>query len=130
MFQKILIAEDFDSISLAVQHVLNELQLTSFQHDKYCDEAFLKIRKADLVSISNAQNYVEIFYLENNQLRTKLIRSSLKKVQEDFDFLLQIHRSHLINPLHFKSWRNSNTIILTQIELPVSKNYKASLLTL
>mgnify|MGYP006162922425 CR=1 FL=1 len=90
----------------------------------------LKIKKADLVCISNAQNYVEIFYLENNQLRTKLIRSSLKKVQEDFDFLLQIHRSHLINPLHFKSWRNSNTIILTQIELPVSKNYKASLLTL
>ena len=90
----------------------------------------LKIKKADLVCISNAQNYVEIFYLENNQLRAKLIRSSLKKVQEDFDFLLQIHRSHLINPLHFKSWRNSNTIILTQIELPVSKNYKASLLTL
>lgn len=46
MFQKILIAEDLDSISLAVQHVLNELQLTSFQHDKYCDEALLKIRKA------------------------------------------------------------------------------------
>lgn len=46
MFQKILIAEDLDSISLAVQHVLNELQLTHFQHDKYCDEALLKIRKA------------------------------------------------------------------------------------
>lgn len=46
MFQKILIAEDLDSISLAVQHVLNELRLTAFHHDKHCDEAFLKIRKA------------------------------------------------------------------------------------
>lgn len=90
----------------------------------------LKINKADLVCISNAQNYVEIFYVENDKLRSKLIRSSLKKLQDDFDFLVQIHRSHLINPIHFKSWRNSNTIILTQIELPVSRNYKETLLTL
>lgn len=90
----------------------------------------LKIKKEDLVCISNAQNYVEIFYTENNHLRSKLIRISLKKVQDDFDFLMQIHRSHLINPFHFKSWKDSNTIVLTQIELPVSKNYKESLLTL
>ena len=90
----------------------------------------LKIKKADLVCVSNAQNYVEIFYLENEKLHSKLIRSSLKKILEDFTFLIQIHRSHLINPSHFKSWRNSNTVILTQIELPVSKNYRESLLTL
>lgn len=90
----------------------------------------LKIKKEDLVCISNAQNYVEIFYIENDKLRSKLIRSSLKKVQDNFGFLVQIHRSHLINPMHFKSWRNSNTIILTQIELPVSRNYKDVLLAL
>ncbi|OIV43488.1 LytTR family DNA-binding domain-containing protein [Flavobacterium johnsoniae] len=90
----------------------------------------LKIKKTDLVCVSNAQNYVEIFYIENGKLHSKLIRSSLKKVQDDFSFLVQIHRSHLINPVHFKSWRNPNTIMLTQIELPVSKNYKEILLTL
>ena len=90
----------------------------------------LKIKKADLVCISNAQNYVEIFYIENDKLNSKIIRSSLKKVQDDFGFLVQIHRSHLINSMHFKSWRNANTIILTQIELPVSKNYKEALLGL
>lgn len=90
----------------------------------------LKIKKTDLVCISNAQNYVEIFYIENDKLHSKLIRSSLKKVQDDFGFLVQIHRSHLINPSHFRSWRNSNTIVLTQIELPVSKNYKETLLSL
>ena len=83
-----------------------------------------------MVCISNAQNYVEIFYVENGKLASKLIRSSLKKVQEDFSFLVQIHRSHLINPIHFKSWRNQNTIVLTQIELPVSKSYKEVLLAL
>ncbi|WP_264553165.1 LytTR family transcriptional regulator DNA-binding domain-containing protein [Flavobacterium sp. N2038] len=83
-----------------------------------------------MVCISNAQNYVEIFYLENDKLHSKLIRASLKKIHDDFGFLVQIHRSHLINQMHFKSWRNSNTIILTQIELPVSKNYKETLLML
>lgn len=90
----------------------------------------LKIKKEDLVCISNAQNYVEIFYVQNGKLASKLIRSSLKKVQEDFSFLVQIHRSHLINPIHFKSWRNQHTIVLTQIELPVSKSYKEVLLAL
>lgn len=90
----------------------------------------LKINKTDLVCISNAQNYVEIFYIENDKLTSKLIRSSLKQVQGDFTFLVQIHRSHLINPIHFKSWRNQNTIILTQIELPVAKNYKETVLAL
>ncbi len=90
----------------------------------------LKIKQSDLICISNSQNYVEIFYLENAQLRSKLIRSSLKKIQTDFEFLIQIHRSHLINPEHFKSWKDSTTILLTQIELPVSKNYKERVLAL
>ncbi|MEO1212341.1 MAG: LytTR family DNA-binding domain-containing protein [Bacteroidota bacterium] len=91
---------------------------------------FLKIRQSELVSISNAQNYVEIFYLDQGELKTKLIRTSLKKLQAEFPFLLQIHRSHLINPEHVKSWVDSSTISLSQIELPVSKNYKERLLNL
>lgn len=90
----------------------------------------LQIQQSDLVCISNAQNYVEIFFLENEQLQTKLIRSSLKKINTDFEFLIQVHRSHLINPTHFKSWKDSQTILLTQMELPVSKSYKDRLLAL
>ncbi|NHQ66882.1 LytTR family DNA-binding domain-containing protein, partial [Elizabethkingia miricola] len=67
---------------------------------------------------------------DDNQLKTKVIRSTLKKVQYDFDFLIQIHRSHLINPSHFKAWKDQNTIFVTQKELPVSKSYKDSLMSL
>lgn len=90
----------------------------------------LKIKRSDLICVSNAQNYIEIFYTDNGQLKSKLIRYSLKKIQNDFGFLIQIHRSHLINPSHFKDWKNQNTISLTQLELPVSKNYKEQLLSL
>lgn len=90
----------------------------------------LKIKKDELICVSNAQNYVEIFFVEGNEVKVKLIRSTLKKIQNDFDFLIQIHRSHLINPSHFKAWKNADTISLTQIELPVSKNYREQLLSL
>ena len=90
----------------------------------------LKIKKDELICVSNAQNYVEIFFIEGNEVKVKLIRSTLKKIQNDFDFLIQIHRSHLINPSHFKAWKNADTISLTQIELPVSKNYREQLLSL
>ena len=90
----------------------------------------LKIKQSDLICISNSQNYVEIFFLEKEELQSKLIRTSLKKIQDDFDFLIKVHRSHLINPTHFKSWKDQSTIVLTQIDIPVSKNYKNRLFTL
>ncbi len=46
MFKKVIVAEDFDSINLGIAQVLKELDITDFQYSKYCDEAFLKIRKA------------------------------------------------------------------------------------
>ncbi len=87
----------------------------------------LKIKKADLVCISKSQNYVEVFFIENNTIQSKLIRSSLKKINSEISFLVQVHRSHLINPSHFKSWKDSNTIFLSHIEIPISKNYKNNL---
>lgn len=90
----------------------------------------LKLKSSDLVCISNAQNYVEIFYLEEHDLKSKLMRSTLKNMQKEYPFLMQVHRSHLINPAHFKSWKDSSTISLTKLELPVSKTYKQQLLKL
>jgi len=89
----------------------------------------LKIKKSELICVSNAQNYVEIIYTQNNTLHSKLIRTSLKLLKEEFNFLLQVHRSHLINPSHFKSWKDSNTICLTEMELPVSKTFNKELLS-
>jgi two-component system capsular synthesis response regulator RcsB len=46
MFKKILVAEDSDSISLAVQQAFEDLSIPEFHHARYCDDAFLKIRRA------------------------------------------------------------------------------------
>lgn len=46
MFKKVIIAEDLDAMNLGIQQVLKDLNIVDFQHSKYCDEAFLKIRAA------------------------------------------------------------------------------------
>ncbi|MFV8361529.1 response regulator [Flavobacterium sp. LS1P3] len=46
MFHKVLIAEDLDSISIAVVQALKEISISEIHHAKYCDDAFLKIKKA------------------------------------------------------------------------------------
>jgi hypothetical protein len=112
----------------AIKLIPKKDEYITFKGDNKLD--FLKIKKEELICVSNSQNYVEIYFLENEVLKTKLIRSSLKKVQYEFDFLIQVHRSHLINPSHFKAWKDSTTISLTQVELPVSKSYKNRILSL
>ena len=46
MFNKVLVAEDLDSISMTVVQALEELFVVEIHHAKYCDDAFLKIKKA------------------------------------------------------------------------------------
>lgn len=48
MFKKILIAEDIDSIGLGLITVLEKLHHAEIVHAKYCDDAILKIKKANL----------------------------------------------------------------------------------
>ncbi|MTH15672.1 response regulator transcription factor [Flavobacterium sp. LC2016-01] len=46
MFKKVIIAEDLDSINFGIEQVLKDLGIENFHYSKYCDDAFLKIRKA------------------------------------------------------------------------------------
>lgn len=46
MFKKILIAEDLDSISIAVSQALEKISIGEIHHAKYCDDALLKVKRA------------------------------------------------------------------------------------
>ncbi len=46
MFNKVLVAEDIDSINIGVAKVLESLQIRDVHHALYCDEAYLKAKKA------------------------------------------------------------------------------------
>jgi len=89
----------------------------------------------DLIYIQSSNNYVEVYYLQKNELKTTVIRTNLSKVEEEHPELLRIHRSYLINSIHYKEWKiekGKHFIVLNPSEkLPVSKthleNVKSSL---
>lgn len=48
MFKKVLIVDDHDDINNSVLGILKELDIKNIINSQYCDDAFLKIKKADL----------------------------------------------------------------------------------
>lgn len=64
-------------------------------------EEDFEIQAEDLLYIQTSDNYLEIFYLENNLISKKLIRNTLKSVSEvledDFPQFFRCHKSYLVN---------------------------------
>lgn len=48
MFRRVLVAEDMDSINVAVSGLLEDLGIQKVEHAQYCDEAWLLAKKAIL----------------------------------------------------------------------------------
>lgn len=47
MFKKVLVAEDMDDINKGVVSTLSELNVGDIHHVQYCDDAYLKLKKAN-----------------------------------------------------------------------------------
>ncbi len=84
----------------------------------------LHIYWSDLVCVKSAGNYVEVHYLLADRLQKKLLRTSIHKIEANFPALIRTHRSYLINPLHFLAWKDRKRLSITQLEVPVSENYR------
>ena len=87
MFNKVLIAEDLDTISVGVIQALEEISVVEIHHSKYCDDAFLKIKKAiydnapyDLI-ISDLSFKPD--HRENRLTSGEELIEAVKKVQPD-----------------------------------------------
>lgn len=88
----------------------------------------LQIASHQIICISSAHNYVEVFYQQKDKVSKHLIRNSLKKVAQDIGFLLQVHRSHFINPTYIVKWLDNKTLLVDEIKIPVSKTYRAAVI--
>ncbi|AXG69554.1 LytTr DNA-binding domain protein [Kordia sp. SMS9] len=93
----------------------------------------LHLKESELVYVESANNYVNVFYLLEGELKNDLFRNKISVLQQEFPFLLKTHRSFLINPTHFLEWKreSSQTILILKPgirEIPVSKTYKKALM--
>jgi hypothetical protein len=84
----------------------------------------LQLPLADLIAVTAANNYVTVYYQLQGVVKKKLLRTTLKDISLACPALIQIHRSHLLNPAHFIAWKDTYTLLVTGLELPVSRTFK------
>ncbi|WP_422859137.1 LytTR family transcriptional regulator DNA-binding domain-containing protein [Flagellimonas sp. S174] len=96
----------------------------------------IKIQKHKLLFVKSSENYVEIFYEEDNSVQHTIFRNTLTAINEQVPFLRHCHRSYLVNTSSIKQIKgNSQNAKINfgyDLEIPLSntyyKNVKSSLL--
>ncbi|PLX12688.1 MAG: hypothetical protein C0597_12725 [Marinilabiliales bacterium] len=75
-----------------------EEKLVHFVSDYAKDN--LSIKVSSIVLIKAANNYIEVFWKEGKEMKSQMIRTSLKKAEElikDHKFVFKCHRSYMVN---------------------------------
>ncbi len=108
--------------------------ILNFRDDK--GELKLSIRTASLYYIVSADNYVDIKYLSSGKMQTFTLRSTLKRIEEDFENknLVRCHRSYIVNFDNVKILQKADDGLILDFDhaevpnIPVSKTYSARVL--
>lgn len=91
----------------------------------------LVLHIAEIVLVRSADNYVEIVFKEGNAIKRKMIRNTLKNIEQQikqYSNFLRCHRICIVN-MHFvdslKLINNSYSLIMKDLEdrIPVSRQY-------
>lgn len=89
------------------------------------------IHNDKLIYITSADNYIDVFYFEEGQVRHKLIRSTLDNAEQTFNDIENItrcHRSFIVNLCHVSGIRGNAAGYRLKLqglikEIPVSRKY-------
>jgi hypothetical protein len=97
----------------------------------------IAIEPDKLLFIKNADNYVEIFYANNEGISKELVRTSLKRLESELkDFkVMRCHRSYMVNIKNVSLSKKTRKGLNLELRIenapliPVSKNYASDILT-
>ena len=91
----------------------------------------IEVELNDILVINSADNYVKIVYRENGRINHKLIRNTLKNIEEQlskYSNFFRCHRTSIVNKKHVIKLTKSYTGYQLEIsdykeEIPVSRQY-------
>ncbi|MBN2681049.1 MAG: LytTR family transcriptional regulator DNA-binding domain-containing protein [Bacteroidales bacterium] len=78
-------------------------KLIHFDSDYKKDDFIVKAEA--IVVIRAADNYIEIFYKAENEIKKQMIRNTMRNVEniiKEFNFIIKCHRSFIVNTNHIK----------------------------
>ncbi len=91
----------------------------------------ITLNPEDILYIESEGNYVNIFYRQQNMTTNKLLRSTIKQLEEslqNFPMLIRCHRAFIVNTNFILSTKGNAqgyllTLNYTSSEIPVSRTY-------
>lgn len=128
------------SLQYQIEHILttkekflDKNQLIEFRGQGSKDQIILSL--VNFLYGKSQDNYVELYYLENEQLKKILIRSPLSKLSKSINnsVIVRCHRSYMVNLLQVNAVKGGNNEMSLNIDhldtsIPVSKSYQDSTL--
>lgn len=92
----------------------------------------LRILESEFVYAQSQQNYVDIYFLADDKLHQKMMRSTLANIMEQLPNAWQVHRSYLVNLDYFKALKGNSrkrfmTISINDESIPISQKYYKAL---
>jgi DNA-binding LytR/AlgR family response regulator len=127
-------------LSLTEEIKMLQNQLTTYEEDNLnktiefvsdSNTENLILQVADVVLIKSADNYVEIVYMEDNTIKRKLIRNTLKNIElqvRQYSNFIRCHRTYIINTYYIEKLHiKFNNYVLTikgyNEQVAVSRQY-------
>jgi DNA-binding LytR/AlgR family response regulator len=105
-----------------------EKEITIISNNR-SDDLILKYK--NIIAIKSADNYIEVYYLENNLAEKQLIRSTLKNVESQLvsqSNFIRCHRTSIVNVMYIDKMVRSYSgyglkMSYLEEEIPVSRQY-------
>jgi len=90
----------------------------------------ISIKAEHFLYLKSADNYIEIYYRNDESIKKQLFRNTLKNIEQQHHkspFVRRCHRSYLVNPLNIQVTNqigvNSLKLFIGEFEVPVSTKY-------
>lgn len=97
----------------------------------------LRLNADELLYLTTADNYVEVFYKINNNTSKKLLRGTLQRMENQLDHpaIIRCHRSYIVNLLQVVTITGNAQgfqLTLRDVEkmIPVSRSYKKDVMNI
>jgi len=103
-------------------------KLICFESEYQKDSLTIKVDA--FILAKSADNYIEVFYYGNNEVKSQMVRSTLKKTEQlfkEFDFIFKCHRAYIINKNYIEEITGSSQgykLHFNKIDFPVLVSQK------
>ena len=90
---------------------------------------------SSIIYVESVGNYSNVYYIDNEQISSRTLRSTIKQLKEelrDYSFIVQCHRAFLVNLMYVESLEGANNRFFINLfsldkKIPLSRPNRAAI---